>query len=116
MARLDGQAAIVTGGKGAASYSAAKGGVVNSTQQVAVDHAEEGVRVNSISPGGFYSEEMEDVEDYTDVFVPEYEFRTPLGRMGDETDMKGIVVYLASDASKWMTGQNLLLDGGWTTW
>ena len=98
------------------TYGAAKAGVIQFTRWLASYVADEGIRVNSISPGGFYSEAMEDVEDYTDVFVPEYEFRTPLGRMGDETDMKGIIVYLASDASKWMTGQNILLDGGWTTW
>lgn len=98
------------------NYGAAKAGVIQLTRWLATYLAEDGVRVNSISPGGFYSESMEDVPDYEEVFVPNYEYRTPLGRMGDETDMKGIIVYLASEASKWMTGQNIVLDGGWTAW
>lgn len=98
------------------TYGTAKAGVIQFTRWLATYLASDEIRVNSISPGGFYREEMEDIDDYTEVFVPEYEYRTPLGRMGDETDMKGIVVYLASDASKWMTGQNVVLDGGWTAW
>ena len=98
------------------TYGAAKAGVIQFTRWLASYLAAEGIRVNSISPGGFYSETFEDVEDYTETFVPAYEHRTPLGRMGDETDMKGIIVYLASEASKWMTGQNVVLDGGWTAW
>ncbi|WP_380675278.1 SDR family oxidoreductase [Salinigranum sp. GCM10025319] len=98
------------------TYGAAKAGVIQFTRWLASYLADEGIRVNSISPGGFYNEEMEEIDDYSEVFVPEYEYRTPLGRMGDETDMKGIIVYLASDASKWMTGQNIVLDGGWTVW
>jgi len=98
------------------TYGSAKAGVIHFTKWLASYLHEERIRVNSISPGGFYSEAMEDVEGYTETFVPNYEERTMLGRMGDDTDMKGIVVYLASDASKWMTGQNVVLDGGWTTW
>ena len=98
------------------TYGSAKAGVIGFTRWLATYLAAEGIRVNAISPGGFYSEAMADVEAYEDVFVPNYEDRTPLGRMGDETDMKGLVVYLASDASKWMTGQNVVLDGGWTAW
>lgn len=98
------------------TYGSAKAGVIQFSRWLASYLASEGIRVNSISPGGFYSEEMSDVEDYEEVFVPNYEYRTPLGRMGDDTDMKGIVVYLSSDASKWMTGQNIVLDGGWTVW
>ncbi|MFP9193837.1 SDR family oxidoreductase [Natrialbaceae archaeon A-CW1-1] len=98
------------------NYGAAKAGVIQLTRWLATYLAEDGIRVNSISPGGFYSESMEDVSDYEEVFVPNYEDRTPLGRMGDETDMKGIIVFLASEASKWMTGQNIVIDGGWTAW
>jgi len=98
------------------TYGSAKASVIHFTKWLASYLGDEGIRVNSISPGGFYSEDMEDVDGYLDTFVPNYEYRTMLGRMGDGTDMKGIVVYLASDASKWMTGQNVVLDGGWTTW
>jgi gluconate 5-dehydrogenase len=98
------------------TYGAAKAGLIQFTRWLASYLADEGIRVNSISPGGFYRPEMEHDEETKDVFLPEYRDRTPLGRMGDETDMKGIIVYLASDASKWMTGQNIVLAGGWTVW
>jgi gluconate 5-dehydrogenase len=98
------------------NYGAAKAGIIQFTRWLASYYADDGIRVNALSPGGFYSEEMEDVEDYTETFVPEYEYRTPLGRMGDDTDLKGAIVFLTSRASKWMTGQNMIIDGGWTTW
>jgi len=72
--------------------------------------------VNGISPGGFYNERFKERPDYEEVFVKNYVQRTPLGRMGNDTDLKGAVVYLASDASAWVTGHNLVVDGGWTVW
>lgn len=98
------------------NYGAGKAGVIQFTKWLATYLAADGIRVNAISPGGFYSEDMEDIEDYNDVFVPNYERRTPLGRMGNDTDLKGAIVFLASEASNWMTGQNMIIDGGWTTW
>ena len=98
------------------TYGAAKAGLIQFTRWMATYLAEEGIRVNAISPGGFYRDEMEEIDEINDVFLPEYRHRTPLRRMGDETDMKGLIVYLASDASKWMTGQNIVLAGGWTAW
>lgn len=97
-------------------YGAAKAGVIQFTRWLATYLAQDGIRVNALSPGGFYSEEMENVPRYTDTFVPNYESRTPLGRMGEPGDLKGAIVFLASAASRWVTGQNLLIDGGWTTW
>lgn len=99
-----------------ANYGAAKAGVIQLTRWVATRYGEDGIRANAITPGGFYNAELKDRTDYTDEFVPNYEERTPLGRMGDPEDMKGPVTFLASDASQWMTGQNLIVDGGWTTW
>ncbi|RXK46963.1 SDR family oxidoreductase [Halorientalis pallida] len=98
------------------TYGAAKAGLIQFTRWLASYLADEGIRVNSISPGGFYREEMEESEEIREVFLPEYRHRTPLDRMGDETDMKGLIAYLASDAGKWMTGQNIVLAGGWTVW
>ena len=72
--------------------------------------------MNSIAPGGFYNKAFTDRLDYEEVFVAGYNHRTPLGRMGNDTDLKGAVVFLGSEASAWITGQNLVVDGGWTAW
>lgn len=105
-----------TGMNNPPNYGAAKAGVLQFTRWLATHLGKDGVRVNSLTPGGFYSERFEDNSDYEEVFVPNYRNRTPLGRMGDETDLKGAIVFLASSASKWMTGANLVVDGGWTAW
>ncbi|MCP4634085.1 MAG: SDR family oxidoreductase [candidate division Zixibacteria bacterium] len=89
------------------AYAAAKGGMINMTRYLASYLAEYNIRSNCISPGGVYAEQ--DTE-----FVSEYCDRTPLGRMGDDYDLKGVAVFLASDAAKYITGVNLPVDGGWT--
>ena len=67
------------------------------------------IRVNSISPGGIKRNQP-------DNFIDRYVKKTPLNRMGSENDVVGAVVYLASDLSSWVTGQNLIVDGGWGIW
>jgi NAD(P)-dependent dehydrogenase (short-subunit alcohol dehydrogenase family) len=90
------------------SYAFAKGGLVSLTRYLAVYLAPAGVRVNCITPGGLESPGMP--ED----FKRRYEARTPLGRLARWNDIKGATVFLASDASAYMTGQNVVLDGGLT--
>lgn len=97
-------------------YGAAKAGVIQLTRWIATRYASEGIRANSITPGGMYDPEISNQPDYEDVFVTEYERRTPMGRMGTPEDIKGVVAYLASDASSWVTGENVIVDGGWTAW
>ena len=84
-----------------------KGGMINFTHYMASYLGPKGVRVNIISPGGFFNNQ--DPE-----FLWRYERRTFLNRMADETDLKGAVVFLASAASAYMTGANLVVDGGYT--
>jgi NAD(P)-dependent dehydrogenase (short-subunit alcohol dehydrogenase family) len=92
----------------AAAYAASKGGLLQFTRWLATVLAPE-IRVNAISPGGIWRDQPE-------AFITRYQSRTPLGRMGTEEDMKGALAYLASDMSAYVTGQNILVDGGFTTW
>jgi len=89
-------------------YSVAKSGVLNLTRWLAEYCAPLGIRVNTLVPGGVRE------TDHAPEFVAEYERRTPLGRMAVETDYDGAVVFLASQASAYMTGATLVVDGGWT--
>jgi len=99
------------------NYGPAKAGVIQFTKWLATYLAEWNIRVNCISPGGFYNHEEADENEYYDRdFASNYRDRTPLGRMGDETDLKGAIALLSSDAGKWITGQNVVVDGGWTVW
>ncbi|HEV2288678.1 MAG TPA: SDR family oxidoreductase [Candidatus Acidoferrales bacterium] len=90
------------------SYGFVKAGMIQLTRYLAVYFGSRGVRVNSLSPGGLFSAGMP-VE-----FVLNYARRVPLGRMASANDIAGAAVFLASDASAYVTGQNLLVDGGYT--
>ena len=91
-----------------AAYAASKGGLLQLTRWLATTLAPN-IRVNAISPGGIFRGQP-------DIFVERYVARTPLGRMAHEDDFRGAVAYLASDLSKYVTGHNLSVDGGWGIW
>ena len=91
-----------------AAYGASKGGLIQLTRWLATTLAPQ-VRVNAISPGGVFRNQPEK-------FVSRYEARTPLKRMATEDDFRGTIAHLASDMSKYVTGQNLAVDGGWGVW
>ncbi len=90
-----------------AAYAAIKGGIINLTRFLASYYGKDGIRVNCVSPGGIANKQPA-------VFVQRYESKTPLGRMGTPQDIAGAVVFLASDASSYVTGHNLVVDGGFT--
>ncbi len=85
-----------------------KGGVINFTRFAASYYGSKNVRCNCVSPGGFWMETM------PEVFVRQYSDRTFLGRMANDQDLKGAIVFLASDASQYITGANIVVDGGYT--
>jgi gluconate 5-dehydrogenase len=92
------------------AYHALKGGIVHMTRHLAVYWAKDHVRVNCLSPGPFPPERI------SRELVERLSAKSPMGRMGKPSELKGAVVFLASDASSYMTGQNLVIDGGWTAW
>ncbi len=96
-----------------ASYAASKGGVVNLTRELAAQWARRGVRVNAIGPGWFESEMTEEMF-ASDQAVRWIRRKTPMGRAGRGEELAGPAVFLASEASSYVTGQILLVDGGWT--
>ena len=92
-----------------ASYSASKSGLLGLTRYLATTLGEDQIRVNALTPGGVYDGQEE-------TFHSEYIKRTVLGRMATWSDYNGAVLFLASEASRYMTGSNLVIDGGWTAW
>ena len=88
-------------------YAFLKGGIISFSKYLSSYYSKKGVRVNCISPGGFYNNQPEP-------FLSKYIAKTPMGRMAEHDDMKGIALFLASDASKYITGSVVAVDGGWT--
>lgn len=90
-----------------AIYAAIKGGITNLTRYLAAYYGPHGVRVNTLSPGGIFDNQIPS-------FVERYERKTPLRRLGTPDDIAPSIVFLLSDAARYLTGHNLVIDGGWS--
>jgi len=95
-----------------AYYSATKGAMVNLTKYLASYWGSKNIRVNTLTLGGIFDKKLHSGKE----FVKNYSNKTMLGRMSNEKDYDGAILFLTSDASSYMTGSNLIIDGGWTAW
>ncbi len=98
-----------TGIKQPVAYSVSKHGIVALTKYLGALWADKGVRVNAITPGGIFN-------GHEEPFLSRFNQLNPSGRMGDKSELRGGIVYLASDESKYVVGHNLIIDGGWSIW
>ncbi|WP_409342392.1 SDR family NAD(P)-dependent oxidoreductase [Paenibacillus sp. MBLB4367] len=104
-----------TGMTSGIEYTYAKWGMVGMTKWLANYYGRYNIRVNCISPGGYNPVGTQN-EIMNETFTANYKKLTPLGRFSEDDDIKGPIVFLASEASRYVTGHNLLVDGGWTNW
>ena len=93
------------------SYAASKGGILNLTRYLAAYWHKKNVRVNTLTLGGVKDDSYQNKK-----FIKKYSDKTILGRMANKEDYEGAILFLMSDASSYMTGSNLIIDGGWTAW
>lgn len=93
--------------KTAPAYTAIKGGIINFTRYLSSYYGRKGIRFNCVSPGGIF-------DNQDPIFVKNYEDKVPMARMGTPSDIAPPVSFLLSDEAKYITGQNLIVDGGWT--
>lgn len=95
-----------------ANYGAGKAAIIQFTRYIACHYGLKGIRANAVSPGPFPNKEVQK----DNAFIANLSKKTALGRIGHPDELRGIIILLASDGSSYLTGQNICIDGGWTSW
>ena len=96
------------------TYSVIKGGINNLTRQIASYYGKYNIRINSLISGGVKGHIAESKDKQDEIFIKQYSKRTPMKRLGNPSEVASSILFLASDASSYITGSTLVVDGGWT--